>query len=167
MAKEAAIKRTTYAGLMDFLHCGPFGAHFDTKLSASPAPAQPAPGKALIYVVEDQKFKIAKEITVRVGVDGAWLGATRGSSYLFFSVEPGEHHLCVDWLSDWLPQGRLISFYGLTAESGGVHYFRARTMASPSNGYKGIETLDLDLVNADEGTYLVTSSPLSVSHPKK
>jgi hypothetical protein len=147
--------------------CGSPEVRFDTKLSTAEPASQLEAGKALIYVVEDQRFKIAKDVTVRVGLDGAWVGATRGNSHLSFAVEPGDHHLCVDWVSDWLPTGRLISLYGLTVEPGKVYYFRARTMASPAYSYQGTMLIDLDLVNTDEGKFLVNSSPLSILHPKK
>jgi uncharacterized protein DUF2846 len=147
--------------------CGAANVEFQTKPDASQRPdPQLEAGKALIYVMEDQKFKFVRDITVRIGLDGAWVGATRGSSYLFFSVEPGEHHLCADWMSNFA--GRLVSLFGLTAEAGKVYYFRARTMASPINSSNDKTALiDLDLVNSDEGKLLVASSPLSVSHPKK
>jgi len=34
---------------------------------------------------------------VRVGLDGNCAGANRGTSYLWFPIEAGEHHFCVDW----------------------------------------------------------------------
>jgi len=151
--------------------CGPMNVQFQVKTDASQHPdPQVDGGKALVYVVEDQKFKAVREATVRVGVDGTWVGATRGSSYLFFMLEPGEHHLCVDWTAAFV--GRLVSLFGLTAEAGKVYYFRARTTGGPpsvvaENGAEDTASLDLDLMNADEGKLLVASSPFSVSNPKK
>jgi hypothetical protein len=105
---------------------------------------------------------------VRVGLDGDWAGATRGDSYLSFAVEPGEHHLCVDFLSEFLEPGRLVPVYGFTAQPGKTYYFRARTIASiSSSGRRDIASHDLDLLNDDEGKLLVANSPLSVSHTKK
>ena len=149
--------------------CGPRGAQFILKLSSDDqhATVQPDPGKALVYVIEDQKFKTVRDVTARVGVDGAWVGANRGNSYLFFSVESGEHHLCADWISNYLPHGRLVSLNSFTAEPGKIYYFRVRTTSSPSGSAFASATLDLDLVNGDEGKLLVASSSLSVSQPKK
>lgn len=150
--------------------CGPRDTHFDVTTNTNNDPhslLQPETGKALVYVVEDQKFKVVKDVTTRVGVDGAWVGANRGNSYLSFSVEPGEHHLCADWISDFLPHGRLVSLDSFTAEPGKVYYFRARTSASPTSGKAGDgASIDLDLVNSDEGKLLVASASLSVSHSK-
>lgn len=35
--------------------------------------------------------------TMRIGLDGKWIGATKGRSYIVFFVAPGAHHLCVQW----------------------------------------------------------------------
>jgi hypothetical protein len=144
--------------------CGAATAQFHVTKSNIHTEPQVDPGKALIYLVEEQKFRAFRDVTVRVGLDGEWVGATRGDSYLSFAVEPGEHHLCVDFLSQFLKPGRLVSLYGFTAQAGKTYYFRARTTAS---GSRDVAFLDLDLVNDDEGKLLVANSPLSVSHPKK
>ena len=52
-------------------------------------------GKALVYFFVD--FLTAP--TMRVGVDGNWMGANNGKSYFFFPVEPGEHNVCAEWQS--------------------------------------------------------------------
>jgi hypothetical protein len=151
--------------------CGSSKIRFSvtTKVNSGQQPLpQPDPGKALVYVVEDQKFKVMNDVTIRVGVDGSWVGASVGNSYLSFSVEPGKHHLCTDWTSTFLPHDRLVSLTSFTAEPGKVYYFRARTSASQSNKGAGAgASLDLDLVNEDEGKLLVASSALSISQQKK
>src|ERR1700680_1824617 len=71
--------------------CGPSNAHFDvTTNSKEHSISQPDSGKALVYVFED----IERGPTMRVGIDGAWVGANKGKSYFFFSVDPGDHQLC-------------------------------------------------------------------------
>jgi len=129
---------------------------------------QPDPGEALVYVVEDQKFKVVNDVTTKVGVDGTWVGANLGNSYLSFSVEPGKHHLCTDWISGFVPHGRLVSLTSFTAEPGRIYYFRARTSASPTSGRaRAGASLDLGLVDEDEGKLLVASSGLSIWQQKK
>jgi hypothetical protein len=49
----------------------------------------------------------------------------------------------------------------LTAEAGRVYYFRIRVFAFNQ------VAIDLDPVNTDQGQYLVASSKMSESHPKK
>jgi hypothetical protein len=151
--------------------CGPTDANFHIKTDTRSRPVlQPEAGKALVFVIEDQKFQGIKAVTIRIGLDGAWLGATRGNSYMSFMVEPGEHHLCADWVSQFLEGGRLVSLAALTAESGRVYYFRVRNTDGPASfvGGSGLEgeheaSLDLELVNSDEGKLLVVSSSLSKS----
>ncbi|MGA9305386.1 MAG: DUF2846 domain-containing protein [Candidatus Sulfotelmatobacter sp.] len=155
--------------------CGPSTTEFSIKINdeASRSIEQPIPGKALVFIIEDQKYKAVRDVTTRVGLDGAWIGANRGNSYLYFSVEPGEHHLCTDWISEWLPGGRLVSLSVLNAEAGKVYFFRARTTGGPGGLGDGrwqsadAASLDLDRVNSDEGKLLIASSALSISHPKK
>jgi hypothetical protein len=149
--------------------CGPGNVQFAIKTNNHDhSVAQPDPGKALVYVVEDQKFKVVNDVTTRIGIDGTWLGANRGNSYFSFSVEPGKHHLCTDWVSGFLPNGRLVSLTSFTAASGEIYYFRARTSASPTSGKAGAgASVDLDLVSEDEGKLLVASSGLSLSQQKK
>lgn len=153
--------------------CGPLNTEFQTKTDYNEAPDfQPEKGKALVYVAEDQKYHAARDVTARIGLDGGWVGATRGNSHLFFSVDPGEHHLCADWRSSFLSSGRLVSLYGFTADADKVYYFRVRTTGGPSSmldrsALDESATLDLELINNDEGKLLVSTSPYSASHPKK
>lgn len=144
--------------------CGPTDVRFQIRIGGS---HQPEPridsGKALVYVIEDQRFKAAKDVTLRIGINGTWVGATRGNSYLFSQVEPGEHHLCASMMPGFLPSGRGVSLFGLTIEAGKVYYFRARTSGGPEsafagNGWQDTLSVDLDLANGDEGKFLVFSS---------
>jgi hypothetical protein len=94
------------------------------------------------------------------------MGATRANSYIAFSVDPGEHHLCTNWQSHLKRLSQEAAFAGFTAEAGKTYYFRAR-IGYESDGNATSMTLDLDRVNADEGQYLVASNPASMSHPQK
>lgn len=153
--------------------CGPLNTEFQTKVDYNQAADfQAQSGKALVFVAEDQKFQAAREVTARIGADGAWVGATHGNSYIFFPLDPGEHHLCADWRSSLLSDGRRVSLFGFTAEAGKVYYFRVRTMGGPSSmldrsSRDESATLDLERINDDEGKLLVSTSPYSASHPKK
>jgi len=148
--------------------CGPWNVKFQINIDDSHPPIPKVePRKALVFVIEDQRYMGVNDVTVRVGLDGDWVGATLGDSYLFFTVEPGEHHLCVDIRPGILNPGRTVSLFGLTAEAGRVYYLRARTDGGrESLGSYHTISIDLDLLNSDEGKFLVASSPLSVSNPK-
>ena len=146
--------------------CGPDNVKFNVSLSGVQPPARPERGKALVYVVEqyDRPGNELGKPTVRVGLDGSWVGANRSTSYLFFSVEPGEHHLCSDWQS--IPRTIVPlqpSLAILTAEPDKTYYFRARVIEHSLS----LWTLDLELVNSDEGRLLVETSPLSGYSLKK
>jgi hypothetical protein len=148
--------------------CGPLDAHFDAQAEAGLPAAQLEPGKALVYVAEDFR-KAPGEFgnpTLRVGLDGSWLGATRTDSYVAFNVEPGEHHLCSSWQSHQHRLSKLAAFTSFTAEAGKVYYFRERVSYSSYGGNAANMNLDLEPVNADEGKYLVTSYKPSASHTK-
>jgi len=95
--------------------CGPNHIEFRVSPDRGHPVPQPDAGKAMVYVVEEQNLEAWRAQTTRVGMDGTWLGANRGNTYLFFSVDPGEHHFCVDWTSSGSP-GRLISLASLIAE---------------------------------------------------
>jgi hypothetical protein len=110
--------------------CGADGVKFSVHaVQGPPAIPDAEPGKAMIFVIEDFE-RPANEIgrpTMRVGLDGDWVGANRGSSYLYFAVNPGKHHLCVNWQSPPPWQHTVtMGASSLTADAGGTYYFRAR-----------------------------------------
>lgn len=127
------------------------GVQFQVRIGASQQPdLHIDPAKALVYVIEDQRFRFVRDVTVRIGVDGAWVGATRGDSYLSLQLEPGEHHLCADMTPSHLPSTGLVSLFGLTIEAGKVYYFRARTSGGRASsfdesGWDDTVSIDLDL----------------------
>lgn len=156
--------------------CGPDGTQFKVKTNTDQVAArEPDPSKALVYVIEDQKFKGVRDVTARVGLDGNWVGANRGNSYLWFAVSPGEHHLCTDWVSSFVSGGRSVSYSSLNAEAGKVYYFRARTTGGQGSALTntgGLQiadngSIDLAQIDPDEGKMLVLHSVPSISHPKK
>jgi hypothetical protein len=151
--------------------CGPAQVQFDARAAkdqaptANEPPAQLEAGKSLVYVVEvfDKAANQISKPTLRVGLDGKWVGADKSDSYLSFSVDPGEHHLCTRWQSTWKRFSDKAAFAGFTADPGKVYYFRARIIEGDGSNF----SLDFSPVNEDEGKYLVASSAPSVSRPKK
>jgi hypothetical protein len=142
--------------------CGPDDVSFSVKTSeGSHTPVPVEPGKALVYVVGQDFVCSGCGKVVRIGLDGAWAGAVDFGSYTSFTVEPGEHHLCTNWQSFFAGSRKPVGLANLTAEAGKVYYFRVRVPAFNH------PVIDLDLVNTDEGQYLVATSKMSESHPKK
>lgn len=142
--------------------CGPDDVSFSVKTSEGIHPAATVePSKALVYVIgQDLTACNSCGKVVRVGVDGAWAGAMDFGSYMSFTVEPGEHHLCTNWQSFFAGSKKPVGLANLTAEAGKVYYFRMRAFAFHQ------VFVDLDPINADDGQYLVASSKMSESHPK-
>jgi len=143
--------------------CGPKDVKFDAKQDATQHPApQPDPDKAVVYVVQEIGEVQCKGCALtKVGLDGTWVGANQGSSYLFFSTDPGEHHLCLNWQSRFETRSRAFALANFTAVAGKVYYFRARIFPGHHD-----YSFDLDLINSDQGKFLVAISAFSNSHPK-
>lgn len=145
--------------------CGPDNASLKVKLDyTGHAPAQPEPGKALVYFIHDAGTSLAHPIiaypTLKLGMDGAWVGANHGDSWFAVTVAPGEHHVCATLQSRFVDQRMELAH--LQAEAGRVYYYRTRLVMSGT-----VELLELDSIDSDQGKYLIGSLPLSVSHPKK
>jgi hypothetical protein len=134
--------------------CGPKDASFDVKLNKTQhTVAQPEPGKALVYFIQE------KGAAAQIGLDGAWVGANKSSSYFAVSVEPGEHHVCADVRTPRGIPGVPVGFLHFTAEGGRVYFFNARVV------YGSESYLFLGAVDSDQAKYLIASYPLSVSTP--
>jgi|SRR5271155_1622370 len=141
--------------------CGHGNISFKVKQDESPHTlAQPDPGKALVYFFQDAGTNITIGYpTVKLAVDGAWVGANHGNSYFSVSVEPGEHHVCVMLQSSLVAQRVELAHF--TAEADKVYYYRTRLLLS-----RGVDMLELDAIDSDQGRYLIAYFPLSVSSPK-
>lgn len=142
--------------------CGANETQFDVATNKKEHPvAQPDSGKALIYVIED----IERGPTMRVGMDGTWVGANKGKSYFFFPVDPGDHQLCTKWQSGVFKKTaeRIGSATAVKAEAGKVYYFRIQVYERSERD----STVKLEPVEAAEGQFLVSSSWFSTSRPKK
>lgn len=124
----------------------------------------PEPGKARVYFIQDLGFAncLGVCLTTKVGLDGKWVGANRHSSYFSVSVEAGEHHLCVNPQSHFAAATRYVALAHFNAEAGRVYYFRTRML-----GDQDYRALDFVSVDSDQGEYLITTYPLSVSRLKK
>jgi Protein of unknown function (DUF2846) len=142
--------------------CGHENVSFKVKLDESPHTlAQPDPGKARVYFFHDAGTNSTVGYpTVKLAIDGTWVGANHGNSYFPVSVEPGEHRVCVTLQSSFVAQRVELAHF--TAEAGKVYYYRPQLVMSRS-----VELLELDPIDSDQGKYLIAFFPLSVSSPKK
>ncbi|MGB7265245.1 MAG: hypothetical protein WBC92_07005 [Terracidiphilus sp.] len=141
--------------------CGNDQVQFDvTTQKGQSAPAPPEAGKAQIVFVE---LTYGLAVTVRIGMDGQWVGADKGdSTYFTLDVTPGLHHLCASWQSSKSYWDRLVGLYALNAERGGTYYFLVKPVAS-----EYFNDFTFAPLNEDEGKYLVKISALSTATRKK
>lgn len=146
--------------------CGSLNTKFRVKTDPAQHPLAPAAaGKAQVYVIEDwNPLDTGRRgrPTIRVGMDGKWMGADQGDSYIFFPAEPGQHHLCVSWQIRY-KSSRAVGVYGFEAKPDQTYYFRAEMLR------------DDDIVlsptpaplNLDEAQLLLAEYPHATSTAKK
>lgn len=148
--------------------CGPEKVTFNVTVDETQhAPAQAESGKAQVYFIQDNGlWGDYQHYTLKIGMDGVWVGAYKDNSYLSLSVGPGEHHVCANVQSKLLT-GQLVALVHLIAEPGKVYYIRTRLLGGITQGYPPPLCLDLDPIDSDQGKYLIASYPLSVSTQKK
>ncbi len=166
--------------------CGDPTARFTVKRIQGPAdvPA-PSAGSARVVVLEsglmyaDGYFlpkgksspKSYKRLpqsltpTVRIGMDGRWLGALRGNDFTSFTVAPGEHHLCVQFqnppnagASSTAPMAFLSS---MNAAVGRTYYFQISYMMIHNLNKCGLELQPLQEYSGR--LILSRSSPVAFS----
>jgi hypothetical protein len=155
-AQDQATTARTAAG------CGPNQVQFDVKLDDSlHVLAQPETGKAIVYVFEDA----FNSPTMRIGMDGTWVGATNAKSFIYFSLTPGDHNICTEWQSNFFKKisERIGAAVSLNVEGGKVYFIRM-TFEEIT---KGSGRVKLEIADNAEGQFLLASSALSNSHPKK
>ncbi len=152
----------------DRASCGSGSVQFEVKNEKKHPGVQPAPDKALVYVVENLRAGcFLCDTTTKIGLDGTWIGATKGNSYLSFSLDPGEHHLCANLQSE--PSGSdTTSLASFTADAGRTYYFRIRLTDQNNSGKGGVQwALDLDPLDSDQGQFMIESYEASSYHKKK
>jgi hypothetical protein len=120
----------------------------------------PQAGKALVYFIQDEgQLSEGRHYTLKIGLDGAWVGAYRDNAAFAVSVEPGEHHICANVQSNFEP-GQNLALEHFTAEPGKVYYFRTRL--SEYGGH-----MEIDQPDTDQAKYLISIYPSSLSKQKK
>lgn len=153
--------------------CG--DSHVNFKVARNPKDHPLAPevnGKSQVYVIEEYLFPQsvfghfgAPTPTIRIGMDGRWMGADQDNSYIFFPVDAGNHHLCIQWQSKLKRFSEEVSLTGFKADTGHATYFLARIVARVSNPVWF--TLDLEPVNSDQAMLLLARYPHSISTLEK
>lgn len=142
--------------------CGPFDVKYSVHLDKERTPLNELPPTASRIIVYSETSVRAsggcRFYTVRVGMDGRWVGATCRGGYLAADITPGSHHLCVDL--QWGSHTDLNALYSFDAEAGHTYYFRTHTLDVPSG-------IHLDPLNEEEGLLLVSRSAPSRSEVRR
>jgi Protein of unknown function (DUF2846) len=138
---------------------------FNVKTDNNPhAAPQAVADKALVYFLQDDAdYTSRPRPTTRLGVDGIWAGATHSDSYFYFTVEPGEHHLCAIWQAGGLNPDYGAAAAHFTAVAGHTYYFRAQNIS----GRDGTEIIELGPVHSDEAQLLIQRYAFNSSSVKK
>jgi hypothetical protein len=124
-------------------------------------PITPAAGKAVVYFIQDRgEAAEGQHFTVKIGMDGAWVGVYKNNAVLAVSVDAGEHHVCANVQSNFAP-GLNLALAHFTAEAGQAYYFRTRFIGEMPG------RLDLDQPDSDQARYLIATYPASLFKPKK
>lgn len=147
--------------------CGPESGHFDVKTTKSQHPgAQADTGKAMVYFLQDDReFESIPKPVVRMGIDGKWIGATHGTSYLATVVEPGQHHLCASWQTNVTIAGsKQSAALHFTAEAGQVYFFSVRDRWFRDHGSL---PMTFEALDSDEGKLLISQFAFATSQPKQ
>ena len=161
-AQEQAADALATAG------CGPNKVEFDVKKDKKQHPTgQVEPGKALVHVFGDETRDADVSYfggpAVRLGVDGAWMGATQYQSYFFFPVSTGGHRICAGWQSNIARFAKVRTAASFSAQAGEVYYFRVVS----ERRQKREPAIKIEPLDGAEGALLIASSALSTSRTKK
>ena len=161
-AQEQAADALATAG------CGPNKVEFEVKKDKKQHPTgQAEPGKALVYVFGDETrdadVSYISGPIVRLGVDGAWIGATQYQSYFFFPVCTGGHRICAGWQSKIAKIAKVRIAASFSAQAGEVYYFRVVS----ERRQKREPAIKIEPLDGAEGSLLIASSALSTSRAKR
>ncbi len=136
--------------------CGPKNASFQLRQVKGNPPAQPEPGKALVYFIQKPS---GINLMTRIGLDGSWAGVLEGDAYIFASVAPGEHHVCAASMGLKDPKAEFVHF---TVQPGKVYYYLVRAELVEN----GFLEMPIALADRDEALYLIASDPTTTAKPK-
>ena len=150
--------------------CGKDELRFNvTTEKDQPTSGAPSAGKAQIILVENMDTPLyrfwLRRPTIRIGVDGAWVGANHGDSYFTLAVDPGEHHLCVDWQSGSRSLKQKAGLGSFTAKPGKVYYYQAKVGLREISRDLTERSLELAPLDEDNGKYRVKISQVSTATP--
>lgn len=150
--------------------CGNDNISFSVSRGAVGGQTESTSDKAMLYIIEltdlGDKGRAGRPL-IRQGLDGKWIGATQGFTYVSTTVEPGHHHLCSHWQSSLRRQSAQISLNNFDAVAGKSYYFRVQIGYEATINGGAPAMIDLQPVSEDEGKFLISEAAQSISKPKK
>jgi hypothetical protein len=141
--------------------CGPADSQFDVSLNTEP-PAKPAmQDQALVYVIGNWYGGELGGPVIRIGVNGTWVGALKGTVHFAIPLKAGAYHFCAQGQGHNPPGPREVALNFLHLKPRGTYYLLADSERVSTSGFLGLEEL-----NADEGKLLLAQSKSVVAKPK-
>lgn len=151
-----ALSLTAFAAKDDHrpTSCGPIDQAWNVKLTDSVSIPDAPKDKALIVFLNRTKIAAPERGGFKIGADGKWLADTKDKSFAYFTIEPGEHHLCGE------VGKKFRAVMPLNAEAGKTYFIGNGTTAA----YFGEPTIEE--VNADQASVYMQRFKLAISQPK-
>lgn len=103
--------------------CGPDSTQYKVSTVKTAPVLTPAPGQALLVYIQKEGGDFIGSPLSRLGVDGSWVGAVKGQSFLTVSIAPGSHSICASRQSSAREEKDNLSTATLNAKAGDVYYF--------------------------------------------
>lgn len=144
--------------------CGAMDVNFSVQETAMQSVTSALDGKALVYVFEDvQSVPLTPAVNFRVGLNGNWIGALKGNTYMGFAVDPGVQHLCIAVQGHALFQlQKGITLRQLQLEAGKTYFLRVRQIL----GKEALPLVFVEPVDADEAALLMQTMQQAVWEKK-
>ena len=134
--------------------CGPSGMQIKVSRSGSASIPIVSGKGATVYLIGRSFVERLSGPTIRVGVDGKWVGAVKGSSWMAIALAPGVHHFCA-WQRGTDPSHAALNSFQIGL--GEIRYF----VINPENFTKGPS---IEEENDDEAKLLIAQShPVSAT----
>ncbi len=141
--------------------CGPSAERFRIHM-VKESGSQPAPqDKARVYFIGRGESAAGSGIIgpVRVGMDGDWVGAVKGRSYLAVAAPPGVHHFCAEWPGNRGINGVALNLLDL--KPGQAYYLVVNSLSDPATPP---DVLMLHEEAAREALPILARSRMAVAH---
>jgi hypothetical protein len=104
--------------------CGADATQYKVSHTNTEPTLTPPAGQALIVLIQKPTGEeFASDPILRLAVDGTWVGAVKGNSYIAIAVSPGSHNLCVSRQSKYDDEKSNLSTAPLNAQAGSVYYY--------------------------------------------